>query len=159
MFVRPAKISDLAQLNKMMFCLHDEHHQQNPNLFKTATEIEQEKSIARYLDDPECLVFVAVDDKGVILGFVTGHFCELVSTVSAPVQMGSIDELYISPQHRREGLAMKLVSRLEQSFEDYGVQQVFVEVWAFNQSAIEFYQSNQFDHHIHWLRKPIKASE
>ncbi|WP_117235421.1 GNAT family N-acetyltransferase [Vibrio maerlii] len=159
MFIRTARLDDLEQLNTMMFKLHEEHHQQQPNLFKSAVDIEQEKSIGRYLDDPECLVYVACDYDDQLFGFVTGHFCELVSTVSKPVQMGSIDELYITPDQRRNGLAMKLVSRLEQTFEEYGVQQVFVEVWAFNQSAIEFYQSNQFDHHIHWLRKPIKASE
>ncbi|OZT82257.1 hypothetical protein CIK04_26810 [Vibrio sp. 03_296] len=54
-----ARPSDLEALNDLMFDLHDEHHLQCPEFFKSAEEIEQEKSIARYLDDPECLVFVA----------------------------------------------------------------------------------------------------
>lgn len=134
--------------------LHDEHHAACPEHFKTAEEIEQEKSIARYLDDPECLVLVACCDEQIV-GFITGHFCELVSTVSKPVQMGSIDELYVYPKHRQNGLAKQLITNLEQRFEEYGVEQVFVEVWAFNQQAQALYKSINFQSHIHWLRKAL----
>ncbi|KJY83425.1 histone acetyltransferase [Vibrio galatheae] len=155
MIIRSATARDLEQLNELMFALHDEHHQQCPNYFKTAEEIEQEKSIARYLDDPECLVFVACQQDSLI-GFVTGHFCELISTVSKPVQMGSIDELYIFEDRRGEGIALKLCQQIEERFIEYGVKEVFVEVWEFNQSALAFYKQFGFEHHIHWLRKSVK---
>ncbi|NMV12961.1 N-acetyltransferase, partial [Vibrio parahaemolyticus] len=95
--IKPACFSDLELLNDLMFELHDEHHLQSPELFKTAEEIEQEKSIARYIDDPECLVYVAKQGDEII-GFISGHFCELISTVSQPVMMGSVDELYVLPE-------------------------------------------------------------
>ncbi len=154
--ISAARVDDLEQLNDLMFALHDEHHQQCPEHFKTAQEIEQEKSISRYIDDPECLIFVA-KQQGRILGFVTGHFCELVSSVSKPVLMGSIDELYICPKSRRKGMAKLLMDKIETRFIDYGVTQVFVEVWQFNQSALELYQGLGFEHHIHWLRKPVSG--
>ncbi len=152
---RPAKETDLEQLNELMFQLHHEHHLQAPDSFKTAEEIEQEKSIARYLDDPECLVFVAtVQDK--IIAFVTGHFCELISTVSKPVQMGSIDELYVIPEFRQQKVAQRLYQVLETRLAEYGVKQVFVEVWHFNRGACDFYSDSGFEHHIHWLRKTLE---
>lgn len=138
-----------------MYELHHEHHLQAPDSFKTAEEIEQEKSIARYLDDPECLVFVAKKHEKIV-GFITGHFCELVSTVSKPIQMGSIDELYVAPEYRKQRIAQQLYSTLEQRFQEYGVKEVFVEVWHFNQSASQFYTNSGFGHHIHWLRKVIR---
>ena len=73
-----------------MYQLHDEHHQQCPELFKTASEIEEEKSISRYLDDPDCIVYVA-EFNGAVIGFVTAHFCELVSTVSKPVMTDKME--------------------------------------------------------------------
>lgn len=152
--IRSAKDTDLEQLNDLMFELHNEHHQQCPNYFKTAEDIEQEKSIARYLDDPECLVFVACE-KEVVIGFISGHFCELISTVSKPIQMGSIDELYVVQGRRSEGLATKLCRKIEQRFTEYGVKEIFVEVWEFNRSAVEFYRHFGFEHHIHWLRKSV----
>lgn len=154
LIIRAANQNDLEQLNELMFQLHDEHHQQQPELFKTAHEIEQEKSIARYLDNPECLVFVACVEERVV-GFISGHFCELVSTVSKPVPMGSIDELYVEPSHRNQGLAQSLCEKIEQRFIEYGVTEMFVEVWDFNQPANHLYQQLGFVSHINWLRKPI----
>lgn len=157
--IRRAKYSDLEQLNALMYDLHQFHHDSCPEHFKTADEIIEEKSISTYLDEPECLLYIAVDgrksDNDTIIGFVTGNFCELISVVSKPVMMGSIDELYVVPACRRQGIAEKLFGRIEQEFLDYGVQQLFVEVWNFNHAALEFYHSKQLTSHIHWLRKDL----
>ncbi len=153
--ITSARESDLPVLNELMYQLHDEHHIQAPDSFKTAEEIEQEKSIARYLDNPDCLVFVAKKNEQ-LLGFITGHFCELISTVSKPIQMGSIDELYVLPEYRKQHIAQQLYLTLEKRFFEYGVKEIFVEVWDFNNSACQFYFKSGFEHHIHWLRKSIK---
>ncbi len=152
--IKAAQLSDLNDLEQMMFDLHHEHHVQSPQLFKTAQEIEQEKSIARYLDDPECLVYIAVAG-GHNIAFVSGHFCELISSVSKAVPMGSVDELYVKPDYRQQGVASALLQKIESTFFDYGVQQMFVEVWDFNQSGQHLYQSVGFEPHIHWLRKAL----
>ena len=153
--LRAAQHKDLEQLNELMFELHHHHYLASPEHFKTAEEIEQEKSIARYLDDPECLVYVALKGE-LIVGFVTGYFCELISTVSKTVQMGSIDELYVLPDYRKESIAESLFEKLERTFDDYGVQQVFVEVWDFNSPAKHFYQKMGFIPHIQWMRKSLR---
>lgn len=152
--IRVAQTQDVEQLDELMFRLHDEHHHQCPEHFKTAQEVEQEKSISRYINSPDCLVLVACDDD-CILGFITGHFCELTSSVSKPVQMGSIDELYVVPEMRKFGIATQLYHDLEHRFDEYGVKQVFVEVWDFNHVALDLYKGLAFQNHIHWLRKPI----
>ncbi|WP_154181194.1 GNAT family N-acetyltransferase [Vibrio furnissii] len=155
--LQAAQITDLEILNQLMFDLHDEHHRACPEYFKTAEEVEQEKSIARYIENPDCLVLVAKVDIQIV-GFITGYFSELVSSVSKPVPMGSIDELYVMPQYRQQGIARQLFSRLEQTFVEYGVAEVFVEVWDFNKEAQLFYQDVGFSHHIHWLRKSVRRS-
>ena len=152
--VRPADLDDLERLNKLMYELHDFHHTCKPEYIKSAGEIQQEKSIAKYLLEPECLVYVAFDGEQII-GFVTGQFCELVSVVSKPVQMGSVDELFVVPERRSEGIAGELLKRMEITFEEYGVTHLFVEVWEFNKKALHLYQKNGFRHHIHWLCKEI----
>lgn len=153
--IRAAKASDLTQLDKLMYLLHEYHHQSQPEFFKTAQEIEKEKSISRYLDDPECLVYIAITETNQVIGFISGHFCELTSTVSKPVPMGSIDEFYVVEDFRNMGVAQGLFDRIESTFFDYGVQQLFVEVWAFNQVGLNLYEKMGFNHHIHWLRKSL----
>lgn len=154
--IRSARFSDLEILNTLMFELHDYHHKKQPKHIKTANDIEKEKSIALYLDNPECLVYVATEHD-VIIGFITGHFCELSSVISKPISMGSIDELYIIPEKRHLKVASQLMNKIELMFEDLGVKRVFVEVWQFNQSALSLYKKNGFSHHIHWLCKELPS--
>lgn len=96
--LRSATEKDLYTLNDLMFELHDHHHKAVPNDFKSANEVQEEKSIARYLDSPECLVLVATitsDNNQIIVGFVTAQFCELTSPISKPSLVGNVDELYV----------------------------------------------------------------
>jgi GNAT superfamily N-acetyltransferase len=90
-----------------------------------------------------------------VIGFITGHFCELISAVSKPVLMGSVDEFYVLPCYRNQSVGQQLLARIERELKNYGVVQLFVEVWDFNQKAQQFYQQVGFDAHIHWLRKPL----
>ncbi len=152
--IRSARSDDLVQLDKLMYCLHDFHHCQAKETIKTAADIAQQKSVARYIYDPECLVYVA-EWGDHIVGFVTGHFCELVSQMSKPIQMGSVDELFVIEELRRQGIAEQLMEKISVTFEEYGVEKIFVEVWHFNQSAINFYYKQGFANHIHWLCKSV----
>ncbi|WP_394243161.1 GNAT family N-acetyltransferase [Vibrio astriarenae] len=147
-----AHLDDLEDLNEMMYDLHDEHHQIAPDLFKPAEQIE--KSIARYLEHPECLVYVAKVDEEIV-GFVSGYFGQYQSPVSQPVLMGSADELYVDVQYRKGGIAQALMKRIEREFCDYGAKFMFVEVWDKNQAAVSFYRQLGFENHIHCLVKPL----
>jgi ribosomal protein S18 acetylase RimI-like enzyme len=145
---------DLPILEEMMYELHYEHHLSCPEHFKPAQEILQEKKIGEYLNCPEGLVYIA-SLKGEMIGFITGHMSELISMVSKRVYMGSIDELYVRPAFRCQGIGYLLLSRLTKAFENFGVEQIFVEVWSFNHAAQQLYQKLGFEHHIYYLRKAI----
>ncbi len=156
--IRRASDSDLSTLQVLMFKLHDEHYQAEPQHFKSAEEVMEEKNIANYINDPDGLVFVAtVNDQ--IIGFVTGHFCELISSVSKKVLMGSIDELYVESTFRQQGIGKQLLERSFKVLTECGVKQIFVEVWSFNQNAVDLYHNMGFQHHIHWLRKDLEKGE
>jgi len=152
--IRMAGYDDLESLNRLMYQLHEHHHIAQPEHIKSAAEIEEEKSITRYLDNPDCFVYVAVE-QGMIVGFITGQFCELISQISKPVPMGTVDELYVIESFRNNNVAGKLIEKLEQMFSDLGVKRMFVEVWNFNQPAIALYKKQGFCHHIHWLCKEL----
>ncbi len=152
--IRAAQSNDLEQLDKLMYRLHDFHHCHARESMKTASEIAQQKSIALYMNDPDSLVYIA-ELKGHIVGFITGQFCELISPISKPVQMGSIDELFVVEEWRKQGIAERLTKKISVTFEEYGVKKIFVEVWHFNHNAVNFYHKQGFTNHIHCLCKSI----
>lgn len=152
--VRSGRSKDLPQLNQLMYQLHHYHHISASDDIKTASEISEQKSISTYIDDPDCLVYVA-ECEGRIVGFITGHFCELVSVVSKSIFMGSVDELYVLEAFRNQSVAKQLMEKLEITFKEYGVKKVFVEVWDFNSVARQFYKQSGFSDQIHWLCKRV----
>ncbi|MGR5218838.1 N-acetyltransferase family protein [Vibrio parahaemolyticus] len=157
--IRSATSGDLETLNDLMYELHDHHQQAVPEDFKTAEEIQQEKSISRYLDSPDCIVLVAESKgKGIseqILGFVTAQFCELISPISQSCLIGNIDELFVEPDCRNSGIASALLKEAQVRLKELGAVQLMVEVWDFNQPALGLYKNEGFVPHIHCLRKKI----
>ncbi|MGF1747884.1 MULTISPECIES: N-acetyltransferase family protein [Vibrio] len=158
--IRSAKADDLETLNELMYELHQYHHKAVPEDFKSAEEVQQEKSIARYLDSPECLVLVLTVDgsqsfDNQIVGFVTAQFCELVSPISRACLVGNIDELFVLPSYRQHGYAQALLAEAEQRLSELGASQIMVEVWNFNRAALNLYNKEGFSPHIHCLRKKI----
>ncbi|MCL9774944.1 GNAT family N-acetyltransferase [Vibrio methylphosphonaticus] len=158
--IRSAKADDLETLNDLMYELHQYHHQAVPEDFKSADEVQQEKSIARYLDSPECLVLVLTVDgaepsANPIVGFITAQFCELLSPISRPCLVGNIDELFVLPSYRQHGYGQALLAKAELRLRELGASQILVEVWDFNQAALDLYKKEGFFSHIHCLRKKI----
>jgi ribosomal protein S18 acetylase RimI-like enzyme len=158
--LRAATLDDLSQLRQLMYDLHDDHHQQVPEFFNTAEEIEKTKDIEKYLNHPECYVYVMhLEGSDDLVAFATGHFSDLKSLVSPKVKIGCIDELYVLPQYRRHGFADKLCARLEQEFAYIGAKEVFIEVWDFNKPALSLYDKLGYSKHIHWIRKSIASHD
>ncbi len=155
--VRSATDADLETLNQFMYCLHQFHHQHVPEDFKTPEEVQVEKSIALYLESPDCVVLVA-ESNGQVIGFVTGQFCELISPISKSVLMGNIDELFVVEQFQKCSVATVLLQEMEKRLAEYGVVQVMVEVWDFNHAARGLYKKLGFQSHIHCLRKKISPN-
>lgn len=63
--------------------------------------------------------------------------------------------LYVSPEHRRQGLARALLAQAEQSARDRSLPAVSLQVYDFNAGAIALYQSGGYQVQSLELRKPL----
>lgn len=71
------------------------------------------------LFDPGCIVRVAVDERGAVLGLIGGH----------PHYEGHVWELHplaVRPEHQRKGIGRALVADLEQRVRERGAQTLWV---------------------------------
>ncbi len=152
--IRVAREDDVSAIEQMLFELHHEHYLREPEQFKAAIDIEPDKSMLTYLSEPQSLIFVA-EKEGELIGFISGYFQILDSSIGKSVQMGSVDHYYVMPLHRQQQVGAMLMETLETRFKQYGVEQVFVEVWHSNQGARTSYKKMGFNPHIHYLRKAL----
>ena len=90
--------------------------------------------------------FLAVDDDGVI-GLVMGSIPEYDKydylDYKCP-KRGVITELVVTNKTRNKGIGKKLINRIEKYFKDMGCKYILVDVFAYNDKAISFYNKNGY---------------
>ncbi|ANO32923.1 GNAT family N-acetyltransferase [Vibrio breoganii] len=152
--VKRAEEAEKTQLIELWAALYQWHHNHDDGLIKKPCRSELETEIAEYLNTPDCIVFVVLND-GALSGFITGQLCELASPLTKSELVGSIDHWFVSEEHRGNGLGLALLERIEQEFADYGAKRLNVEVWHFNKNALETYKKRGFQTHIHCMTKVL----
>ncbi|GAB7220153.1 GNAT family N-acetyltransferase [Vibrio comitans] len=152
--VKRAEQAERLALLDLWEALYLWHHEQCADLIKKPCRIELKAEIDNYLNTPDCAVFIAIRD-GEVCGFIAGQLYELASPLTKSELMGSIDQWYVATEHRVNGLGLALFERIEQEFADCGAKRLNVEVWDFNNNALETYKKRGFQTHIHCMTKAI----
>lgn len=102
------------------------------------------------------IFYVAVEDEKVF-GFVVGMFIKLSKQDlqgTYPAIMGRIEELYVDPNFREQGIGTKLMDKIEEYFKQKGCQYIWVEVFKPNIRTHELYQRLGYeDRDIEMIKK------
>ncbi len=149
--VRAAQSSDADRLFPLWLDLYRFHIKE---LGCSLNKDEVRSHLGNYLVHPQALQFVA-ESEGKLVGFVAGELTTLQSPLQANVSVGSIDHWYVVPEQRDAGVGKALLERIESAFSDLGVKRVNVEVWNFNNNALERYLEMGYRAHIQVLEKKL----
>lgn len=96
-----------------------------------------ESSVDRWLDDDERVLFVAEAD-GDLAGYVSGGRHDSPA-IYARGSYTNIDGLYVKSAYRRDGLASRLLDRIEAWAEEQGCEYVGVSAHVANDPAVALY--------------------
>lgn len=88
------------------------------------------------LDDPQNLAYRVTTDEGKMAGFVL--------VMLTPDGAAHLTTIGIAPEHRRRGLAERLLLHLEGVLKPKGVSTIVLEVRASNLSAQKLYEKNGY---------------
>ena len=69
---------------------------------------------------------------------------------------GEIIELIVSKNVRNKGVGNMLISKLEEYFKSVGCEYILVDVFAYNENAIKFYDKKGYHFRMHTKIKKIK---
>lgn len=122
----------------------DSYNTLTPDPLESAREYRQEQ-----LADEDVRLFVAVAGET-----LTGYTCVAVSD-SPPVfargAEANIEELYVKPERRGEGIATALLDRAEAWGQERGCERATLAANAENHRALEFYESRGYTVRRHKL--------
>ena len=117
------------------------HHLGRPDLFRDGAQKYNEADLQALLTDEDRPIFVA-EENGQVLGY---GFCILEKTENNPVLNDHfscyIDDLCVDETIRGRGIGKAIYRHIAAFARELGCDSVTLNVWAFNEGAMKFYES------------------
>ena len=117
------------------------HHLGRPDLFRGGAQKYNETDLLRLLADADRPIFIA-EEAGQVLGY---GFCILKRTQNDPVLADNftlyIDDLCVEESCRGQHIGKALYAHITGFAKSLGCDSITLNVWAFNQGAMRFYES------------------
>lgn len=152
MRIRRGTVHDAEIIAALNVAIHDSHVQARPDVFKPlAMTAELLDFTAGRLSDPDCVVFIGeVNNRAIGHALVMlVHRAENVFTYAQTYAI--VDQIGIEPEYRGLGYGELLMRRVVDFAQEHRIPQVRLNVWTFNEGAIDFYERLGFriyNHHM-----------
>ena len=142
MEIRKALPKDIPGLHRLLSHVLEIHHQGRPDLFKTGVRKYTDEELAHLLQDENRPIFAAIDESGQVLGYAFCIFQQYKDdNIFTPVKTLYIDDLCVDEACRGQHLGRQLYDHVLAFARAQGCYNVTLNVWAFNESALRFYES------------------
>ena len=139
MKIRIAEEKDIPKLNALLRQVLNVHQAVRPDLFKVNTKKYSSKELEDILKNPLTPVFVAEEDE--VLGYA---FCQILKrendSVLTPVKTLYIDDLCVDEGGRGKGVGKALYQYVLIFAKEQNCYNLTLNVWAGNDSVLEFYK-------------------
>ena len=140
--MRNAKFSDFNDVNNLMLELHNLHVKNRNDIFKATDSPMKEEYFKDLLNNKDVKLFVIENlENSEIVGYSN---LKLMNTPNIDIVVKSkyiyIDDFCIKQAYKRKGIGKKLFNFILEYAKQQGVESVQLNVWSFNEDAIEFYK-------------------
>lgn len=154
--VRFAKEKDLDRVNELRKQVNDIHVEGRPDIFK-AGFCEELRDFARVLMNGKNSDILVEERDGVICGMACVDYVDKKeSPYGNARKFYHVQEIAVDVNHRRQGVAKELLEFMIADAKQRGLDKIELDVWEFNDSAIEFYQTVGFKQIRRWMEFEIK---
>ena len=140
--VRPARSEDLVALADLLDEIVAFHHNEDPIQFRDPEAAEHARYLEERFQDPDAGVLVA-EDQGVLAGIAVIVIREAPPFLN-PNRFVLLENLAVAAKFRRTGVGRKLVDGAVLWTRARDMQELDLNVYEFNHSAIRFYEAIGF---------------
>jgi GNAT superfamily N-acetyltransferase len=142
--IRPARAADLNQLEELLLALQDHVEGANTALWRMRPE-GREGMRAQIANRIALAANTAVVAEHAADGVVAIVFGRVVANHRyEPPLAGLVDQLYVRPNHRRRGVASRLIAEICRFFAEQGVGDISLRYAVGNDEATRFWQALGF---------------
>lgn len=153
--VRFAEEKDLDRVNELRRQVNQIHVNARPDVFK-AGFCKELQDFAHVLLTGENSDILVAEREGVICGMACVDYVRKPET---PYGMARdfyhIQEIAVDASYRRQGVAKELFEFIKEDAKKRLLNKIQLDVWSFNESAIEFYEAVGFHETRKWMEYNI----
>lgn len=154
--VRFAEEKDLDKINELRKQVNDIHVEGRPDLFKAGFGSEI-RDFAKVMLEGENSDIIVAERDGVICGMVCVERIDKPETpYSKARSFYHVQEIAVDKKHRRQGVAKELLEFMIEDAKKRNLRRIELDVWEFNDSAIEFYQTVGFKQTRRWMEYEVE---
>lgn len=135
---------DEAAIAALLVKIHAQHAEGRPDLFGKGHAKFREEEVLALFDKEDAPVFVAKSDGGEVLGYAIAMIKVNDSPAQGDYATLYIDDINVSEKARRLGVGSALLDACRHYAKKKGCYNMTLNVWAFNEGAIAFYEANGF---------------
>ncbi|SMA49753.1 ribosomal-protein-alanine N-acetyltransferase [Parendozoicomonas haliclonae] len=125
-----------------------------PGDYNSPEDIQEKIKTNEFIDNEKHVAVVACSQDRVI-GFLLGNIWERKSWILQNRSIANIIDLAVEEEFQGNGIGKKLLTEFEQQVKSIGVEEIWVEIYAFNERAVAFYQSCGIKPLIHIGQKKL----
>jgi ribosomal protein S18 acetylase RimI-like enzyme len=153
--VEVATLNDLDRILELWVALAEEQREHGTHLTVEPNRELIRESLAQRIVDQTCLVArraEAAGDTAEIVGFLS--FDHERNGLDRDVERGVIENLYVVPESRGEGLGTALLEVAEAALAGAGADRIVLEAMAGNDAARRFYEAQGYRPHRITYERP-----
>lgn len=140
MEIRRARATDIPGLLTLLQQVGQLHYQGRPDIFRDNAQKYDAQQLQELLADPDRPILVAAEENHV-LGYA---FCVRKEIAGHSVLKDDcclyIDDLCVDAACRGQGVGTQLYHAAQKLAKEMGLRRINLNVWAFNQQALAFYE-------------------
>ena len=149
--VRFAEEKDLDRVNELRKQVNDIHVEGRPDVFKAGFGTEL-RDFARVIMNGENSNIVVAERNGIICGMACVDYVNKLETPYGNARrFYHVQEIAVDEAFRRQGVARELFEFMKADAERRSLSKIELDVWVFNESAIEFYEAVGFKETRIWM--------
>lgn len=137
--IRAAEAADLDRVCELVLALQDHLESANPDLWRMKPEVREnlKGQIAARLNATRSCALVAEHGEDGVVGVIFGRI--ITNHRYTPSQAGQVDQVFVHIDHRRAGLASRLMDGLCQFFAAHQVDEITLRYAEKNEEAARFW--------------------
>lgn len=140
--IREIEDKDFQDVKEIFKEVHELHVQNRPDIFKNFSPFTK-KFFKKIKDDPNSNIIVC-EEEGKIKGFVLFEIVEHNAHLTKKVKILKINVIAVKSEFQNMGIGTKLIEHLKNLKEKEKINFINLNVWSFNNKALNFYLKNGF---------------